>query len=80
MHDGCSANFASGMDVLNKIRTMGFNLQPMPAPVTLQCENCGNSFCMDTFEGQCGECGMVYAVTPCHAGDPSAIRPAGINV
>lgn len=80
MHDGCAGNFSSGMDVLNKIRTMGFNTQAMPAPVTIQCENCQVSFEMKTFESQCPDCGMVYAVTPCHASDPASIRAAGINV
>ena len=80
MHDGCAGNFQNGQDVLDKIRSMGFNTQPMPAAVQLTCHNCQTGFTMDTFEGQCPDCGMVYAVTPCHAGDPDAIRAAGINV
>jgi Zn finger protein HypA/HybF involved in hydrogenase expression len=80
MHDGCNGDFASGQDILTKIRTMGFNCQPMPAILTLNCENCTNSFQMETFECQCPACGMVYAVTPCHAGDPAAVRAAGVNV
>ncbi|MCD6525870.1 MAG: hypothetical protein J7K75_02620 [Desulfuromonas sp.] len=80
MHDGCAGNFNSGLDILNKIRTMNFNNQPMPAVMTIRCENCDGRFQMENFEGQCPDCGMVYAVTPCHAGDPSAVRAAGINV
>ena len=80
MHDGCAGNFSSGLDVLNKIRSMGFNVQPMPAAVSMTCEQCQAPFVMETFEGQCPGCGMVYAVTPCHASDPSSIRAAGINV
>ena len=80
MHDSCAGNFESGQDVLNKIRSMGFNTQPMPASLAMKCENCQVAFQMDTFEGQCPDCGMVYAVTPCHVGDPAAVRAAGINV
>ncbi|OQY24887.1 MAG: hypothetical protein B6I37_02530 [Desulfobacteraceae bacterium 4572_35.2] len=80
MHDGCAGNFTSGLDILNKIRSMGFNTQPMPAVVSMTCEQCQTPFIMETFEGKCSDCGMVYAVTPCHAGDPSSIRAAGINV
>ncbi|WP_321530991.1 hypothetical protein [uncultured Desulfuromonas sp.] len=80
MHDGCSANFNSGMDVLNKVRAMGFSPQQMPAAVTLHCQGCQTRFEMTTFEGKCPQCGMVYAVTPCHAHDPNAIQAAGIEV
>jgi rubrerythrin len=80
MHDGCAGNFANGLDVLNKVRSMGFSPQEMPVPVTLNCEQCQHAFEMKTFESHCPECGMVYAVTPCHAHDPAAIRAAGVNV
>ncbi len=80
MHDGCAGSFESGQDVLHKIRTMGFNLQLLPAVVAMVCENCQGSFEMTTFEDKCPGCGMVYAVTPCHASDPASIRAAGIDV
>lgn len=80
MHDGCAGNFSSGMDVINKLRTMGFSAQAVPAVLTIRCENCHSSFQMETFESQCPECGMVYGVTPCHANDISSVRAAGIGV
>ncbi len=79
MHDGCSGSFASGAQVADKVRMMGFNIQPMPMPMTIECSNCGESFEMICFEGQCPGCRMVYAVTPCHAFDPANVVPAGID-
>lgn len=77
MHDGCSGSFSSGLQVLEKVRMMGFAGQPMPMPMPMTCEECGQTFQMVTFEDKCPECGMVYAVTPCHAFDPTNIRAAG---
>jgi len=80
MRDGCAGNFTSGMDIINKLRTMGFGAEPMPLALTIQCENCQASFQMATFESQCPDCGMVYGVTPCHAHDAAAVLAAGIGV
>ncbi len=78
MHDGCSASFTNGEQVVNKVRMMGFSdgLLPMPLPIT--CE-CGHSFEMEYFEDKCEKCGMVFGVTPCSSHDPSKVQAAGIN-
>ncbi|MGE4317415.1 MAG: hypothetical protein AB7E96_00815 [Deferribacterales bacterium] len=78
MHEGCSGSFQSGMQVVDKLRMMGFSCGAMPAPVTIHCTNCGKEFVMDTFEAKC-ECGMVYGVTPCHAFSPDHVQAAGID-
>lgn len=79
MHDGCSGAFASGAQVVDKVRMMGFHIQPMPIPMTISCTNCDRSFEMICFEGKCPSCSMVYGVTPCHAFDASNVMPAGID-
>jgi len=79
MYDGCSGAFDSGKDVVDKVRAMGFDSQFMPAPADMKCSECGETFLMETFEGKCPNCGMVYGVTPCHAFDIENIKAAGIN-
>ncbi len=79
MHDGCSANFSSGKEVVDKVRMMGFTQQLMPMPFTINCVECSKDFEMVKYEGKCPHCNMVYAVTPCHAFDPDNIMPAGID-
>ena len=79
MHDGCSGSFESGKQVADKVRMMGFSIQSMPVPLSITCENCATGFEMETFESQCPQCGMVYAVTPCHAFDAAHVKAAGIN-
>lgn len=79
MHDGCAGSFENGKQVADKVRMMGFSIQPMPVPMELECKECGESFTMETFESKCPKCSMVYAVTPCHAFDPSNIQAAGID-
>ncbi len=78
MYDGCVGSFTSGKQVLDKVRAMGFSegLMPMPLPITC---DCGAEITMETFETKCPNCGMVYAVTPCHAFDPDNIMKAGID-
>jgi hypothetical protein len=78
MHDGCSGSFETGKEVADKVRMMGFDRQPMPIPMTIDCTNCGETFQMETFADKC-KCGMVYAVTPCHAFDPANVMAAGID-
>lgn len=41
MHDGCSGKFDDGMQVLAKLRMMGFSKQEMPFPMTFTCKECG---------------------------------------
>ncbi len=77
MHDGCSGKFEDGKQVVNKIRMMGFNEQMMPVPAYFSCKECGENLVMDTFEYMCPTCGMIYAVTPCHAFDVENIMAAG---
>ncbi|RLE33281.1 MAG: hypothetical protein DRJ61_07590 [Acidobacteria bacterium] len=79
MHDGCSGSFASGTQVVDKVRMMGFNIQPMPMPMMINCSNCSGDFEMVCFEGKCPECNMVFGVTPCHAFDPTNVVPAGVD-
>jgi len=78
-HEGCSGSFENGMEVVDKVRMMGFSNQPMIMPFKIKCTNCGESFEMVTFEDKCPHCSMVYGVTPCHAFDPDNVMPAGIN-
>ena len=82
MHDGCMGSFESGLQVLEKVRMMGFAEGALPMPMDVVCANqaCGKTFEMETFEAVCPECGMVHAVTPCHAFDPSNVSGAGIGV
>lgn len=79
MHDGCAGSFENGQQVVDKIRMMGFNGQFMPVAFTIKCDNCGDEFSMEHFEGKCPKCSMVYGVTPCHAFDPANVMPAGID-
>ena len=77
MHDGCSGKFDDGMQVLAKLRMMGFSKQDMPFPMTFTCKECGKEITMTTFEYECPYCSMIYAVTPCHAFDVENILAAG---
>ncbi len=79
MHDGCAGSFDNGKQVADKVRMMGFASQPMPMPLEIKCENCGNNFSMEKFESKCPDCSMVYAVTPCHAFDAENVSAAGID-
>jgi len=79
MHDGCSGQMQSGMEMLQKIRMMGFNQRPTPVAHKFVCE-CEAEVEMTTLEYKCESCGMVYAVTPCSAMDITMIKPAGKNV
>lgn len=79
MHDGCNGRFDNGSLIVNKLRQMGFSHFAMPAPVKITCDSCESVFTMKTMEDRCGNCGMVYGVTPCHANDPSSVQPAGID-
>ena len=79
MHDGCSAEFQSGKEIVDKIRTMGFNINPLGAPLNIGCTHCGNDFKMARMESSCPHCGMVYGVTPCHSYSAEFVKAAGIN-
>ncbi|WP_461204958.1 hypothetical protein [Clostridium sp. DL1XJH146] len=79
VHAGCSGEFENGKQTVDKVRMMGFNTQFMPIALTINCEECGDTFEMETFESKCPKCGMVYGVTPCHAHDPESVKPAGID-
>lgn len=78
-HDGCAGSFETGMMVVDKVRQMGFDEHYMPVPLPMVCEECNTAFEMDRYETHCPNCGMVYAVTPCHAFDPSQVKSAGIG-
>ena len=79
MHDGCNGSFEDGKQVVDKVRMMGFNVQPMPVAAIFDCHNCGEQITMTTMEYKSPHCGMVYGVTPCHAFDISNIQAAGID-
>ncbi len=79
MHDGCAGEFENGKQVADKIRMMGFANQQMPMPQDIKCHGCDEPMVMETFASKCEKCGMVHAVTPCHAFDPENIMAAGIN-
>ncbi len=78
-HDGCAGSFENGTQVVDKVRQMGFAEQFMPMPLRIDCSGCEKSFEMETFEGRCPNCNMVYGVTPCHAFDPENVMPAGVD-
>jgi len=67
MHDNCSGAYASGKDIVNKIRMMGFNKTPLAVSLKISCTHCDSEFEMEFMESACPECGMVYGVTPCHS-------------
>jgi hypothetical protein len=79
MHDGCAGSFVNGMQVVDKIRMMGFAKMDMPMSMTIHCGNCGQDFLMEQYEAHCPGCEMVYGVTPCHAFDPANVMAAGIK-
>lgn len=79
MHDGCAGTFESGKEVVDKVRQMGFDVQPMPMPLEIKCVECEDSFEMVNFEDKCPKCNMVYGVTPCHAFDSVNVKAAGID-
>ncbi len=80
MHDGCMGEFENGVDVITKLRTMGFSKGVLPVPFDMKCSNCDNQFTMTTFESKCPSCNMVYGVTPCSAFDVNNVKAAGIDV
>jgi len=79
MHDGCSGIYATGEEVVSKIRMMGFNKNTLPRPLNLVCVSCKTNFDMTHMETSCPDCGMVYGVIPCHSHSPEHVKPAGIN-
>jgi len=79
MHDGCAALFDNGKQIADKVRMMGFEGMSMPEPLKIRCSNCDGDFLMQTMVSACPACNMVYAVTPCHAGSPDNVMPAGIG-
>ncbi|MFA9399192.1 MAG: hypothetical protein ACERKV_13130 [Clostridiaceae bacterium] len=79
VHEGCSGSFENGKQVADKVRMMGFSIQPMMMPLDIKCVECGETFEMVNHEDKCPNCNMVYAVTPCHAFDPVNVMAAGIN-
>ena len=79
MHDGCSGAFESGKQIVDKIRMMGFNSAPLAAPLEIDCSNCHTHFQMEMMESKCPDCGMVYAVTPCHSHSSEFAKAAGVN-
>ena len=79
MHDDGSGSFQSGKQIVDKIRTMGFNTSPVGAELKINCTNCDTVFQMATMESKCPSCKMVYGVTPCHSHSAEFVKAAGVN-
>lgn len=79
MHDGCSSAFQSGKEIVDKIRTMGFNKNPVGNALEINCTNCDTVFKMEFMESECPSCGMVYGVTPCHSHSAEFVKAAGVK-
>lgn len=79
MHAGCSGSFPDGRQMADRVRMMGFAEMPVAPPLEIFCTNCQNPFMMHTLLATCPHCGMVYAVTPCHADRAENVLPAGIG-
>jgi len=79
MHDVCGGCFDNGKQVVAKVRIMGFDQSPVPAPLDIACTHCGNTFKIETMVSVCPACNMVYAVTPCHCTRAEHARAAGIG-
>lgn len=79
MHDGCGGRFENGRQVADKVRMMGYDTMPVPAPLVLRCVQCETTFRMQTMLTHCPKCRMLYAVTPCHAHSARHVMPAGID-
>lgn len=79
MHYGCTGEYESGKEIVDKIRMMGFNATPLAVPLSICCSHCRSEFQMEMMETPCPACGMVYGVTPCHSHSPEFAKPAGIN-
>ncbi|MHC4884940.1 MAG: hypothetical protein ACYTGH_07640 [Planctomycetota bacterium] len=76
---GCSGGFEDGRQVVDKVRSMGFSANPLPAPLEISCSHCQETFTMKTIEAKCPSCETVYAVTPCHAHSADNVMAAGIG-
>ena len=79
MHDGCSGDSESGKQIVDKIRMMGFNNNPIGAVWEINCSHCDTVFKMEKMEATCPSCHMVYGVTPCHSYSAEFVKAAGIN-
>jgi len=79
MHNECSGAFDSGKQIVDKIRMMGFNHNPLAVVFEINCSNCDNTFQMEKLEATCSSCGMVYGVTPCHSHSAEFVKAAGVN-
>jgi hypothetical protein len=79
MHDVCSETLESGKQIVDKIRIMGFNVNPLAAELEIKCKNCDTQFQMTHMESNCPSCKMVYGVTPCHSHSAQFVKAAGIN-
>ncbi len=79
MHDGCSGAYESGKQIVDKIRMMGFNTNPLAASLEINCTNCDTVFQMEFMESACPDCGMIYGVTPCHSHSSEFVKAAGVD-
>jgi hypothetical protein len=79
MHEGCSGASESGKQIVDKIRMMGFNHNPIGVAFEINCSHCDTVFKMKKMEAKCPSCQMVYGVTPCHSYSAEFVKAAGIN-
>ena len=79
MHGTCSGSFESGKQIVDKIRMMGFNSNPVEVAFEMNCSNCEGVFQMEHMESACPSCGMVYGVTPCHSNSAQFVKAAGVG-
>ena len=79
MHTGCSGNYESGQQIIDKIRMMGFNTNSIAVALSIACANCKKKFKMKKMESTCPACGMVYGVTPCQSHSSQSVKAAGIH-
>lgn len=64
--------FETEQAVVDKVREMGFENKEAEVTHQITCD-CGEVFEMKTCLVTCSNCKQVYAVTPCHSNDFSAI-------
>ncbi|MDD2371172.1 MAG: hypothetical protein PHQ32_04140 [Firmicutes bacterium] len=76
MSESCEGSLGKGQEVVDLVRIKGYSNTTMDKPLKIECD-CGEKFLLETYEGKCPSCGIVYGVTPCHADSVENVRSAG---
>jgi len=81
IHHGFIEEFRSEKQVEQKSWRMDVShqLMPMPMTMTMVFKNGKENSALKSFEDECPDCSMVYAVTPCLAYDPENIMASGLR-